>query len=805
MLRVSLPLVALALSGWGAYGDTPPATTTITDAATPLSAMPRPHWLRAANAPTPGLAQPSSITPGSLPYPTTGRPRNGLIAQPQYVAPSTPAVGNSPDGTAAGDNRQLPQASAPPSLSTPLAPPKQFHPPSTAAAPPKAPEQRSRFWQLILGPSQAPPATQDPFTAMAQGERATVAAAMPGTRSAVPPTRQSQEPVASSFAGSSLWDQLLGNSPAPRQPAPPTVTPATTTPAKVSGLTSQLLPASAQMEEVITMELPPGPRPTLSDIEDAKTPATSMTVGRPGIPAYKDTPILSAQQPAPQLAGMPPVPTIPAQSYAGTFSALWQPLAMTNDVPPAAMPVESAGPSAAQLAKLPESERVPSLLRPWYATNPPLPSNASSGATVVAGSAAPESIPEALAQSSLGRQLSMTTTEDLRTPMTAAIDAQVKNSQEPWDGRVIVEWPLMANPFTMTDKPPAAAPTYVATGPNGAHQVAYLQEPLPDPTATGSNADPLVAPGDDKEDDSGAGQKKDGRDTLVGARTIGTAPQDTSLDFLRTQTVLLEPGKSQFDIGIEYVLTENDFPILLTDGGGNVVGVDNVEFKGRELTVPMELRYGLLRRLQGFIQVPVGWANVQAAINNFDEFDNDGGVGDIGFGLTAQLRDAYKDCPYIIGTLAGLAPTGGDPFGVFGAISPNAPSLGNGFWAISGNLLWVQTRYDPVVLFYGFGARYQFEHEYIGIEFQPGTEFNYTLGTGFAVNERVTLSTQFFGAYIEELKADGERVEGTIQEPMTIRMAATLAKPCNRIVEPFVAFGLTDDSISSNFGITWTY
>jgi hypothetical protein len=233
--------------------------------------------------------------------------------------------------------------------------------------------------------------------------------------------------------------------------------------------------------------------------------------------------------------------------------------------------------------------------------------------------------------------------------------------------------------------------------------------------------------------------------------------------------------------------------------------VDNVEFKGRELAVPMELRMGLLNRVQGFIQVPVGWANVQAAVNDYDEYESDGGVGDIGFGLTAQLRDAYKDCPYIIGTIAGLAPVGGDPFGVVGIFTPNAPSLGNGFWAISGNLLWVQPRYDPVVLFYGFGARYQFEHEYFGIDFQPGTEFNYTLGTGFAVNERVTLSTQFFGSYVEEIKANGERVEGTIQEPMNIRLAATLAKPCNRLVEPFITFGLTDDSISSNFGITWTY
>jgi hypothetical protein len=110
-----------------------------------------------------------------------------------------------------------------------------------------------------------------------------------------------------------------------------------------------------------------------------------------------------------------------------------------------------------------------------------------------------------------------------------------------------------------------------------------------------------------------------------------------------------------------------------------------------------------------------------------------------------------------------------------------------------------------VVVFYGFGARYQFARRFIGVEFEPGMEYNYTLGTGFAVNERVTLSAQFFGAYIEDLKANGERLEGTNQEPMNLRLAATLAKPCNRLVEPFVTFGLTDDAIAANFGITWTY
>jgi hypothetical protein len=131
--------------------------------------------------------------------------------------------------------------------------------------------------------------------------------------------------------------------------------------------------------------------------------------------------------------------------------------------------------------------------------------------------------------------------------------------------------------------------------------------------------------------------------------------------------------------------------------------------------------------------------------------------------------------------------------------------LGNGFWSLGGNLLWVETRYDPVIVFYGFGYRYQFSHRYIGIEFEPGPEYNYTFGYGFAVNERVTLSTQFFGAYVEEFKANGNRIEGTNQEPMNVQLAATFIDRCERIVEPFVTFGLTDDAVAANVGITWTY
>jgi hypothetical protein len=333
--------------------------------------------------------------------------------------------------------------------------------------------------------------------------------------------------------------------------------------------------------------------------------------------------------------------------------------------------------------------------------------------------------------------------------------------------------------------------------------VAYLQDPAAGPEelndTPGSELMPEPA-APNAQTEGGAAQGE----SLAEAERLGEAPEDRSLDFLRTETVLLEPGESQCDVGINYLFTENDFPILLTDDMGNIVAVDEVDFRIRELTVPLEYRMGLLPRVQGFIGAPIGWSNTQIALDAFDAFQNDGGFGDIDFGLTAQFAEAGANCPYVIGTLAATAPTGSDPFTGALALAPTAPSLGQGFWSIAGSLLFIQP-YDPVVVFYGLGTEHFISRHYVGVEIEPGAQYNYQFGVGFAVNERITLSTRFFGAYVEEIKVNGDRRFGTNIEPMTIRLSATISQPCDRLVEPFVEFGITDDAVSSFFGITWTF
>jgi hypothetical protein len=101
--------------------------------------------------------------------------------------------------------------------------------------------------------------------------------------------------------------------------------------------------------------------------------------------------------------------------------------------------------------------------------------------------------------------------------------------------------------------------------------------------------------------------------------------------------------------------------------------------------------------------------------------------------------------------------------------------------------------------------RGSFEHNYIGATFEPGLEYTYTFGLGFAINEKVTLSSQLFGEYQSRLQINGQGLEGSSQEPISLQLAATIARPSNRLVEPFVQFGMTQDAVAVNFGITYTY
>jgi len=272
----------------------------------------------------------------------------------------------------------------------------------------------------------------------------------------------------------------------------------------------------------------------------------------------------------------------------------------------------------------------------------------------------------------------------------------------------------------------------------------------------------------------------------------GEAPVDRTPQFLRTVTPLLGPGQWQYDYGFVYALQEFDFPILI---GGNPARAD---LRRRTWYVPLAVRYGWNRRTQLFANMPVGWSDTELATPIDDNSRSQGGLGDISFGITRLLHENSCTGQSLVGTLRAVAPTGA-------ARSPlllTGTGFGNGVWQIGADLLVVQP-IDPIILFYGVGYTYSFEREFEGVDVTLGQQFRYNLGLGFAASERVTLSTTFIGSYISETQLNGRSVPNTDQEPLRIRLAATIARRC-RLVEPFVNIGLTRTAPAAELGIIWT-
>ncbi|HPY49851.1 MAG TPA: hypothetical protein PLO68_08325, partial [Sedimentisphaerales bacterium] len=101
---------------------------------------------------------------------------------------------------------------------------------------------------------------------------------------------------------------------------------------------------------------------------------------------------------------------------------------------------------------------------------------------------------------------------------------------------------------------------------------------------------------------------------------------------------------------------------------------------------------------------------------------------------------------------------------------------------------------DPLVLFGGIGYLHQFSRHANGQKYEPGPGLQYSMGLGFSVNDDVSLSGRFAGLLQGNWDVDGETVEGSSYEPMTLRVAATMRCRRNTYIEPEVTFGLNDDA-----------
>ncbi|MFO7738821.1 MAG: hypothetical protein R6V46_10130 [Desulfatiglandaceae bacterium] len=268
--------------------------------------------------------------------------------------------------------------------------------------------------------------------------------------------------------------------------------------------------------------------------------------------------------------------------------------------------------------------------------------------------------------------------------------------------------------------------------------------------------------------------------------TIGTADatEENILRIsLRRESSLLRKGQIQFEMGIDYLRSKNETGSFF-------------EETSRKVSLPLSLRLGIFENLNGFLAIPLTYSNREVSVEGDEITDDTINLGDLTVGFSGQLLAERYSWPEIIATVQYLEPTGTDPYGDEGTQA----ETGSGHRAVTGGIQFIKTS-DPIVLFGGISYLHQFETRALGQDIQPGGTIEFNLGLSFAANDDLSISGQAIGSYQADLELDGEKLDGTSEEPYFIRFAVTSRWIAGTFLEPSVTLGLNDDADFYRFGL----
>lgn len=267
------------------------------------------------------------------------------------------------------------------------------------------------------------------------------------------------------------------------------------------------------------------------------------------------------------------------------------------------------------------------------------------------------------------------------------------------------------------------------------------------------------------------------------------------ITYLRNEAVLLKRGEYMVDVGAVYAINEYEVPLIVAPDSATVGRVTD-----RTLYSPFAFRYGLTDSLQAQVFVPVGYTAEQFDVVPAATFTDAGRpAGDTTVSLNYSLPSSMTGECTVVWTNALLVPTG-HPHSLFDV--PDAP-FGSGYFQYGSSVLAIR-RYDPLLVFGGFGIRYGFATEISGQSVERGFCGDYQFGVGFGVNETMSLSAKLFGSYEPALQVNGNKFAGSQRDLISLRFAVTKANEC-RIVEPFVTVGCTPAANDVQLGVVWTF
>jgi hypothetical protein len=318
--------------------------------------------------------------------------------------------------------------------------------------------------------------------------------------------------------------------------------------------------------------------------------------------------------------------------------------------------------------------------------------------------------------------------------------------------------------------------------------------------------------------------------------TLGTpGPQQASVkSTYQQENALFEKGLTvtpsfSYSYGDSRFFTLNGFMAL----GAVFLGNINVARQQNSVFSPsVNLTYGVSKRLQYDLTVPFTVrtatytsAGAQSSSNQqSDKSVSGGGLGDITAGVYYALPQKRLGGPSVILNAHLTAPTGRGPYGVKIVQETNgndnlsyATSLptGQGIWGLSAGATVIQQA-DPAILFGGVNYYYNLIGHFKDISpdegttqigaVQPGDAVSVTLGTAFALNDKMSTSFSFQDTLVRStrVKALGggwTTLAGSSLNAGMFNIGATFAVNSHTSYQTMLGIGITHDAPNFEFSV----
>lgn len=274
------------------------------------------------------------------------------------------------------------------------------------------------------------------------------------------------------------------------------------------------------------------------------------------------------------------------------------------------------------------------------------------------------------------------------------------------------------------------------------------------------------------------------RSPSLGADRTAKAP----IDFLTGSTVLLSPGNTELEFGLQYKQSRSSHSLM------NVGYFQMSAQEARQLELATTVRAGLWTGVEGWLTLPLTHTSIeQVSSNQYVRNASQWALGDISAGLQYQLTEEYAEWPAVSLSLSLSAPTGQKHYYHPDDTWLDPLSNGAGHWSLAPGIAFVRSS-DPGMLFGGISYRASLGRNIDGYKVRPGDGLTAYLGVGFALNERLSLGSRLSLAHYRNMQVDGQSVAGSSKDPLDLSLSMSYRVFERWTLSPQVTFGLNDEA-----------